>query len=209
MNEKYYQLFVGDKGLLGVALSYMNKPDTFIYDDGIITYSGNCIIDEKNKLLALKVNAMGGTERIPYMGASALTDDRFPTVGNITGGMATAVGPDGVPISGSVSGEVNVENVGEGKHLGVVTVSKESEENPDQNMAVRFPKLTLVDEKYRDYVRPAYDESITLQQFTEGYRLFAASQMKLYYSPEIVRRFCDISSEDLSFVKDYTEVFGK
>ena len=147
------------------------------------------LIDEKNKLLALKVNAMGGTERIPYMGASALTDDRFPTVGNITGGMATAVGPDGVPISGSVSGEVNVENVGEGKHLGVVTVSKESEENPDQNMAVRFPKLTLVDEKYRDYVRPAYDESITLQQFTEGYRLFAASQMKLYYSPEIVRRF--------------------
>lgn len=50
LNEKYDQLFVGDKGLLGVALSYMNKPDVFIYDDGIITYSGNCIIDEKNKL---------------------------------------------------------------------------------------------------------------------------------------------------------------
>lgn len=47
MNEKYDQLFIGDKGLLGVALSYMNRPDVFIYDDGIITYSGNCIVDER------------------------------------------------------------------------------------------------------------------------------------------------------------------
>ena len=36
-------------------------------------------MDEKNSILALKVNAMGGTERIPYMGASALTDDVIPT----------------------------------------------------------------------------------------------------------------------------------
>ena len=33
------------------------------------------LMDEKNSILALKVNAMGGTERIPYMGASALVDD--------------------------------------------------------------------------------------------------------------------------------------
>ena len=44
------------------------------------------LMDEKNKLLALKVNAMGGTERIPYMGASALTDDVLPTVANVVGG---------------------------------------------------------------------------------------------------------------------------
>ena len=30
------------------------------------------LMEEKNSILALKVNAMGGTERIPYMGASAL-----------------------------------------------------------------------------------------------------------------------------------------
>ena len=36
-------------------------------------------MEEKNSILALKVNAMGGTERIPYMGASALTDDVIPT----------------------------------------------------------------------------------------------------------------------------------
>ena len=43
------------------------------------------LMEEKNSILALKVNAMGGTKRIPYMGASALTDDVLPTVGNVTG----------------------------------------------------------------------------------------------------------------------------
>lgn len=41
------------------------------------------LMDEKNKLLALKVNAMGGTKQIPYVGASALADDHLPTVGNV------------------------------------------------------------------------------------------------------------------------------
>ncbi|MBR1772174.1 MAG: hypothetical protein IJ747_09115 [Lachnospiraceae bacterium] len=147
------------------------------------------LIDEKNKLLALKVNAMGGTERIPYMGASALADDKLPTVGNVTSGQM-AVGADGVPIAVGGVGDVNVENVGEGKQLGVVTINKEmTSEDPSLNMAIRFPKLTLVDERYKDYVKPAYDNSVTLQQFTEGYRLFAASQLHLYYTQEIVRRF--------------------
>ncbi len=142
------------------------------------------LIDEKNKLLAIKVNAMGGTERIPYMGASALTDDKLHTVGNVLGGQPELPG-------GEVTGnpEVNVENVGEGKHLGTITVEKDESMDATQIKAVRFPKLALVDQKYVGYVPPVYDETITLQQFTEGYRLFAASQMKLYYTPEIVRRF--------------------
>ena len=142
------------------------------------------LIDEKNKLLAIKVNAMGGTERIPYMGASALTDDKLHTVGNVLGGQPELPGGE---VTGSP--EVNVENVGEGKHLGTITVEKEESMDATQMKAVRFPKLALVDQKYVGYVPPAYDETITLQQFTEGYRLFAASQMKLYYTPEIVRRF--------------------
>lgn len=48
------------------------------------------LMDEKNSILALKVNAMGGTKKIPYMGASALTDDTIPTVGNVTGSEAAA-----------------------------------------------------------------------------------------------------------------------
>ena len=46
------------------------------------------LMDEKNSILALKVNAMGGTERIPYMGASALTDDVIPTVDAVTNSAA-------------------------------------------------------------------------------------------------------------------------
>ncbi len=64
LHEDYDQLFVGDRGLLGVALNYKNKPKVYIYDDGIITYSGNCIIDERtykypfiNKLLKSDVYA--------------------------------------------------------------------------------------------------------------------------------------------------------
>ena len=43
------------------------------------------LMEEKNNILALKVNAMGGVERIPYMGASALTEDTIPSLENVTG----------------------------------------------------------------------------------------------------------------------------
>lgn len=46
LNNKYSNLFVGDKNLLGVALNYKNKCESvYIYDDGINSYKGNCIID--------------------------------------------------------------------------------------------------------------------------------------------------------------------
>lgn len=50
------------------------------------------LMDEKNSILALKVNAMGGTERIPYMGASALTDDVIPTVDAVTNSACSGSG---------------------------------------------------------------------------------------------------------------------
>ena len=157
------------------------------------------LMEEKNSILALKVNAMGGTKRIPYMGASALTDDVLPTVGNVTGQgiqgaasqaasqaaaqtAATVAGTTvaggsvtaGAPSAASVSGAPVIN--------AVISEAK-------LNIEHRFPKLTLVDEKYADYQLPDFDNDITLEQFTEGYRLFAASQMDLYYTPEIVRRF--------------------
>ena len=128
------------------------------------------LIDEKNKILALKVNTMGGTERIPYMGASALTDDTIPTLGNVTG----------IPQSGKVAAaEIHVEK-------GNVVEAGTGAPAPEDN---RFPKLALVDQKYAEYVPPLFDEEITLQQLVENYRTFACSQMHLYYTPEIVRRF--------------------
>ena len=130
------------------------------------------LMEEKNSILALKVNAMGGTERIPYMGASALTDDVVPTVGNVTSGENTLAAA-----AAAANGDLS-------KAPMVHAVLSEN-----KNIEHRFPKLTLVDEKYADIELPIYDDEISLEDFTEGYRYFACSQMGLYYTPEIVRRF--------------------
>ena len=143
------------------------------------------LVDEKNRILALKVNAMGGTARIPYVGASALADDVLPTVGNVTGNVPTA---GGVAVAG---GNVKIdasESFAEAAATAVVN-AKERVEEAQRSHVHRFPKLTLVDEKYHGYVEPAYDNGISLEEFTEGYRLYAASNLQLYYTPEIVRRF--------------------
>ena len=128
------------------------------------------LIDEKNKVLALKVNAMGGTEHIPYMGASALTEDVIPSVGNVTG----------IPRKGGTvtSAEIVVQNA--------TLNSTDGAESAETN---RFPKLTLVDQRYADFVEPVFDDEITLAQLVDSYRRFACSQMHLYYTEEIIRRF--------------------
>ena len=58
---------------------------------------------------------------------------------------------------------------------------------------VRFPKLTLVDEKYAKNdevtILPEEASNIDLRGICERFRLFAASQMGLYYTPENVRAF--------------------
>ena len=179
------------------------------------------LIDEKNKVLALKVNAMGGTERIPYMGASALVDDTLPTVGNVTGTVAAVSGvanvgtlipnarvvdgvatdEDGNPIQGAtiIGGQVYAQadgSVGEealsnaaAAAATAAATAKSLQEEKEKALANRFPKLSLVDEKYSDFVRPIYNDLITLEEFVEGYRLFAAGNMHLYYTKEIIRRF--------------------
>ena len=134
------------------------------------------LMEEKNSILALKVNAMGGVERIPYMGASALTEDTIPSLENVTG--------NEIPSGRAM--EAIVENTDPNKAPLVRAVIEGKE---DTNVAHRFPKLSLVDVKYKDFQPPQYDNEISLQEFTEGYRMFAASQMGLYYTPEIVRRF--------------------
>ena len=123
------------------------------------------LMDEKNKVLALKVNAMGGTKRIPYVGASALVDDTIPTLENVTGEGAAAA---------MAKATVEAKTLAEAKEIA---------------QANRFPKLSLVDLKYRDWTSPVYDNEISLEQFVDGYRYFACSEMGLYYTPEIVRRY--------------------
>ena len=149
------------------------------------------LMDEKNSILALKVNAMGGTKRIPYMGASALTDDTIPTVGNVTSGKAAAAAAETAAAAAAetaaaaapaaLAGTTDPEKA---PFVRAVVSSA-----PVEQIGHRFPKLTLVDEKYAHFQYPVYDNQISLEDFVEGYRLFAASQMHLYYTPEIIRRF--------------------
>ncbi len=54
----------------------------------------------------------------------------------------------------------------------------------------RFFRLTSVDNFYKtEYKPPAFDNTITLEQFCERFRLFAASQLKLYYDLDMMRYF--------------------
>ena len=54
----------------------------------------------------------------------------------------------------------------------------------------RFFRLTSVDNYYKtEYVAPAYDNSITLEELCEKFRNFAASEMKLYYDLDMMRHF--------------------
>ena len=138
------------------------------------------LMDEKNSILALKVNAMGGVERIPYMGASALTEDTIPNLKNVTGNEV----PAGNTVAAEVVAALESKDPGKAPLVRAVIEGKE-----DANVVHRFPKLSLVDAKYRNFQYPQYDNEISLEDFTEGFRLFAASQMGLYYTPEIVRRF--------------------
>ncbi len=149
------------------------------------------LMDEKNKLLALKVNAMGGTQRIPYVGASALTDDSIPTVANVVGGGSAAGGEGAGVVAGSASLSLDGDSVsGAAAAMAKATVeAKTLAEEKEISLATRFPKLSQVDLKYRDWQPPAYDNDITLEHFAEGYREFACNEMGLYYSSEVARRF--------------------
>lgn len=158
-----------------------NEDNTELYKEiGRLNKQVLNLIDEKNKILALKVNTMGGTERIPYMGASALTDDVLPTVENVTGHGDSG---DGTPRTMGTTINTSDITVTGG------TFQTQGSDGKDNSNAVRFPKLVLVDKKYEDYVFPEFDDNVTLKELAERYRLFAASQLHLYYTPEIIRRF--------------------
>lgn len=54
----------------------------------------------------------------------------------------------------------------------------------------RFFRLTTVDNYYKtQYVAPQYDNDITLEQFCEQFRNYAASQLHLYYDLDMIRYF--------------------
>jgi hypothetical protein len=64
----------------------------------------------------------------------------------------------------------------------------EEEEDPEANGS-RFYKLTEIDDLWAEYVPPIYDNRITLPEFCDQFRLFACSQLGLYYDIKIIRLF--------------------
>ena len=147
------------------------------------------LMDEKNKILALKVNNTG-LNRVSYVGSSGLMDDvpvsQVVSEGNVSADAGIA-GAGGANVGFNMN-EDSVANIAGGMAAATVAARKQSEEE-EKKSAVRFPKLDLIDRKYMHYVEPKFDDEITLERFCEGYRNFASSQMHLYYTMEIVRRF--------------------
>ena len=53
----------------------------------------------------------------------------------------------------------------------------------------RFYMLTQIDKEMEEYVEPKYDEKISLKDFCEMFRNYAAHDLKLYYDIKDIRRF--------------------
>ncbi|MDD5833109.1 MAG: hypothetical protein PUC98_06510 [Clostridiales bacterium] len=192
------------------------------------------LMDEKNKILALKVNNIGNIEPVPYNGQEGLLDYTTgesgvvydseggsalggiaagdPAAGDMIRGGTGVYSGTGMPAAGGVGfADPMAATVSTGGVIGAITggaalgddalanaaaaaataaeQAKSKASELERINAARFPKLSLVDTRYEDFERPDYNEDISLQEFVKSYRLFAASQMKLYYTEEIVRRF--------------------
>lgn len=63
------------------------------------------------------------------------------------------------------------------------------EDEEGETSESRFYKLTEIDDLWADYVPPVYDNQITLPEFCDRFRLFACSQLGLYYDIKIIRLF--------------------
>lgn len=70
------------------------------------------------------------------------------------------------------------------------TVDTSSEvDSTDPNTSIRFSKLNDVDIRFADYKIQEYGNNFDLPELVELFRNFAASQLKLYYTTEMIRLF--------------------
>ena len=66
---------------------------------------------------------------------------------------------------------------------------KKKDENVGPNEAPRFSKLAAIDEQFANYKIQNYGNSFTLEELCNNFRNFAASELKLYYRPQMIRLF--------------------
>ncbi len=60
---------------------------------------------------------------------------------------------------------------------------------PIDDSVSRFFKLTQIDNEMENYIPEEFNDNVNLVEIVDMFRNFAASNMKLYYSPKIIRLF--------------------
>ena len=104
--------------------------------------------------------------------------------------MAMKVAQMGIPTSGALSlADGTGFAGGEGAEGGAVEAPAVAEDGVVHTNDIRFSKLIEVDNFYKTYEAPEYDNSITLAQFCDMYRNFACSRMHLFYEPKTIWLF--------------------
>ena len=68
-------------------------------------------------------------------------------------------------------------------------VGEDSTEDNGPTEAPRFSKLFDIDQEYANYKIQNYGNSFTLEELCSNFRNFAASQLRLYYKPQMIRLF--------------------
>ncbi len=68
-------------------------------------------------------------------------------------------------------------------------VSKDDDVDKVDLANVRFSKLHAIDLEYKNYKVQVYNNSFTLEELVELFRNFAASQLRLYYTSNMIRLF--------------------
>ena len=62
-------------------------------------------------------------------------------------------------------------------------------EDDGDNSDIRFSKLHEIDLRFEDYEQIDYENTFSLPELCDNFRNFAASKLRLYYKPEMVRIF--------------------
>ena len=71
----------------------------------------------------------------------------------------------------------------------VTDKNKKADKKKETEGVGRFCMLTDIEKRKDSFLRESYDENVTLKDFCDSFRAFAASRMRLYYDIEDIRRF--------------------
>ena len=139
---------------------------------------------EKDKILAMKVSEMGMESKQEILDiesqAKMLSGDPEVNASGLVGMPGGGGGGGGGTGSGDHGDEGRTAD-GQRNTVDSPPVAPETS---------RFFRLTTVDNYYKtEYQAPTYDDNITLEEFCNRWRLFAASRLRLYYDISIMRFF--------------------